>query len=69
MKRATLTERASLALDAYIVDFAWSPDSRSLAVAGGEGAVMLVDDVASAPKARAPVIFWAMTCFPWVELR
>jgi WD40 repeat protein len=53
MNLATLTERASLALDAYIVDLAWSSDSRSLAVAGGEGAVLMVDDAASAPKARA----------------
>jgi len=52
MTLATLTERASLALDAYIADLAWSPDSTSFAVAGGEGAVVLVSHAQSAPKAR-----------------
>jgi WD40 repeat protein len=49
---ATLTDRASLALDAYVADLAWSPDGASLAVAGGEGAVVLVNQVASAPRPR-----------------
>ncbi len=42
---ATLTEGASLALDTYIVDLAWSPDGSSIAIAGGEGAVVLVENV------------------------
>ena len=53
MSLAVLTERVNIALDAYIADLAWSPDSASLAVAGGEGAVVRVDQVASHPKARA----------------
>jgi len=53
MSLATLTERTHVALDAYVADLAWSPDSASLAVAGGEGAVVLVEQVASAPKVRA----------------
>lgn len=53
MSLATLTERAQVALDAYVADVAWSPDGASLAVAGGEGAVVLVEQVASAPKVRA----------------
>ena len=52
MTLATLAEGASLSLDTYVVDLAWSPDSRSIAVAGGEGAVMLVEGTDSAPKAR-----------------
>jgi WD40 repeat protein len=52
MSLATLTERAHVALDAYVADLAWSPDSASLAVAGGEGAVVLVEQVAGTPKAR-----------------
>ena len=53
MTLATLGERASLPLDTYIVDVAWSPDCRSIAVAGGEGAVLLVEGADAAPKARA----------------
>jgi len=53
MSLAVLTERAHVALDAYVADIAWSPDSASLAVAGGEGAVVLVEQVVTAPKARA----------------
>jgi YD repeat-containing protein len=49
---AALNEGAGLALDAYIVDIAWAPDNLSLAVAGGEGAVVLVDNVQAAPKSR-----------------
>jgi len=50
MSSAVLNERASVALDAYIVDFAWSPDGSSIAVAGGEGAVVLVNGVGAALK-------------------
>jgi WD40 repeat protein len=49
---ATLTRRAHIALDAYVVDCSWSSDSRSLAVAGGEGAIIVVDDATSSPKVR-----------------
>ncbi|HEU4624987.1 MAG TPA: hypothetical protein VFS52_09510 [Steroidobacteraceae bacterium] len=51
---AVLTERSSVALDTYVVDIAWSPDGRAAAVAGGEGAVLLVEDVSE--KARARVL-------------
>jgi WD40 repeat protein len=47
-----LTERASVALDTYVVDIAWAQDGRALAVAGGEGGVVLVEDVAEKPRAR-----------------
>lgn len=50
---ATLTRRAHIALDAYVVDCAWAPDSRSLAVAGGEGAIVLIDNANSNAKVRA----------------
>ena len=53
MSLATLKEGAQISLDAYVADLAWSPDGASLAVAGGEGAVVRVEQVASAPKARA----------------
>ena len=49
---ATLTEGASLALDTYIVDLAWSPDGQSIAVAGGEGAVMVVENTAQKLTSR-----------------
>ena len=52
MSLAVLTERANLALDAYVADLTWSPDGNSLAVAGGEGAVVLVEQATTAPKAR-----------------
>jgi len=52
MTPAALNERASLVLDAYIVDVSWSPDGRSLAVAGGEGAVVLIDNLAQKPGPR-----------------
>ncbi|MEJ1964449.1 MAG: WD40 repeat domain-containing protein [Gammaproteobacteria bacterium] len=52
MTLATLVERSSLSLDTYVVDLAWSPDSRTLAVAGGEGAVVLVEGADDVPKAR-----------------
>lgn len=47
-----LTERSSVALDTYVVDIAWAPDNRAFAVAGGEGAVALVENVAEKPTAR-----------------
>lgn len=40
---AMLEPRASAALDDYVLDLAWSPDSRKLAIAGGEGRIMLVE--------------------------
>jgi len=52
MSGAVLTERASVALDTYVVDIAWAPDGGALAVAGGEGGVVLVEDVADKPRAR-----------------
>src|SRR6185295_7642433 len=52
MSLAVLTERAHVALDAYVADLAWSPDSNSFAVAGGEGAVVLVEQADKSPKAR-----------------
>jgi WD40 repeat protein len=36
-----LEPRASVAFDDYVADIAWSPDGKSLAVAGGEGKVAL----------------------------
>ena len=36
-----LEPRASASFDDYVADCAWSPDSRSLAIAGGEGKVAL----------------------------
>jgi WD40 repeat protein len=45
MSSAALRERSSVALDAYIVDLAWSPEGSAIAVAGGEGAVVLVNGV------------------------
>jgi WD40 repeat protein len=52
MSLSVLTERAHVALDAYVADLTWSPDSTSLAVAGGEGAVVLVEQADKTPKAR-----------------
>ena len=52
MNGAVLNEHASVALDTYVVDIAWAHDSRSLAIAGGEGAVVLVEDAAGKPTAR-----------------
>jgi WD40 repeat protein len=49
---AVLTERSSVALDTYVVDIAWAPDNRAFAVAGGEGAVAVVENVAEKPTAR-----------------
>jgi uncharacterized protein with WD repeat len=36
-----LEPRASVAFDDYVADIAWSPDSKGLAIAGGEGKVAL----------------------------
>jgi len=52
MSLAVLNERAAIALDAYIVDFAWSHDGRSLAVIGGEGAVALLSATDDEPQPR-----------------
>jgi WD40 repeat protein len=52
MNVSGLSERTSVKLDAYIVDIAWSGDGRALAVAGGEGAVALVENVADRPQTR-----------------
>jgi WD40 repeat protein len=49
---AVLTEGASVALDTYVVDIDWSRDGRALAVAGGEGAVVLVDNLEEKPRAK-----------------
>lgn len=38
---AFLDPRASALIDDYVVDFAWSPDGRQIAIAGGEGRVFL----------------------------
>jgi len=38
-----LEARATAQLDDYVVDLAWSPDGRQLALAGGEGKVALAD--------------------------
>jgi len=38
-----LEPRASLAFDDYVADCAWSPDGQSLALAGGEGKIALVN--------------------------
>jgi WD40 repeat protein len=47
-----LCERTSVKPDAYIVDVAWARDGKTMAVAGGEGAVALVDGVADKPQVR-----------------
>lgn len=45
---ALLEPRASVTLDDYVADLAWSPDGSRLAVAGGEGKVYLVSRGAAA---------------------
>src|SRR6185503_15519748 len=52
MSLPVLSERASVKLDAYIVDIAWSRDGKTIAVAGGEGAVALVESSADKPQVR-----------------
>jgi YD repeat-containing protein len=47
-----LNERGSVSLDTYVVDLAWSPYSDAIAVAGGEGAVVLVEGVAEKLRHR-----------------
>ncbi len=53
MSTAVLTPRADVMLDTYIVDCVWSTDGRSLAVAGGEGAVVLIEGASDRPQVRA----------------
>jgi len=45
-------KRASVALDNYVVDCSWSSDSAALAIAGGEGAVLLMSDACASPVVR-----------------
>jgi WD40 repeat protein len=52
MTEAHLAKRAGVALDTYIVDCTWSSDSRAVAVAGGEGAVLLVASALTRPEVR-----------------
>jgi WD40 repeat protein len=52
MIASDLSERTSVKLDAYIVDIAWSRDSQAFAVAGGEGAVALVENATDHPQVR-----------------
>lgn len=40
---AILEPRGSIRLDDYVIDLAWSGDSRRIAVAGGEGRIFLVE--------------------------
>ena len=49
---AHLAKRATLALDTYIVDCDWSSDSAAVAIAGGEGAVLLADGASANPSVR-----------------
>jgi len=49
---ARLIERASVALDNYVVDCVWSSDSAAVAIAGGEGAVLLITGACADPKVR-----------------
>jgi WD40 repeat protein len=52
MSGGTLQPRTSVSLDTYVVDCSWSSDSRSLAVAGGEGGVFGVDNAVQSPKVQ-----------------
>jgi WD40 repeat protein len=52
MKPAFLEPRTAAALDTYVVDCVWSPDGAAVAVAGGEGAVLVVQDVRQRPLVR-----------------
>jgi WD40 repeat protein len=53
MSAARLAQRSSVALDTYIVDCAWSSDSKALAIAGGEGAVLVITDACANPAVRS----------------
>jgi WD40 repeat protein len=50
MSEPVLEPRASVSLDTYVVDCAWSADSRSLAIAGGEGAVLHIENAVQSPQ-------------------
>jgi WD40 repeat protein len=50
--QAILEPRASVQLDDYVIDFAWSGDGGRLAIAGGEGKVFLADFAADSLRAR-----------------
>ena len=52
MIQAHLEKRASVALDTYIVDCTWSADSAAVAIAGGEGAVLLIASAVTKPQVR-----------------
>ena len=49
---AILEPRGSVTLDDYVVDLAWSPDARRIAVAGGEGKVFLAAHGGGSLEAR-----------------
>lgn len=49
---AILERRESVALDDYVVDISWSPDARRVAVAGGEGKVILLSHDGSSLTAK-----------------
>jgi WD40 repeat protein len=50
MSEGILQPRASVSLDTYVVDCSWSSDSRSLAVAGGEGGVLRIENAVQSPR-------------------
>ena len=50
MSDGILQPRASVSLETYVVDCSWSSDSQSLAVAGGEGGVLCVENAAQSPR-------------------
>jgi WD40 repeat protein len=52
MREARLVERTRVALDTYVVECAWSSDSKAIAIAGGEGAVLLIADLFDKPQVR-----------------
>jgi WD40 repeat protein len=49
---AHLAKRATIALDTYVVDCVWSSDSAAVAIAGGEGAVLLITRATANPEVR-----------------
>jgi WD40 repeat protein len=49
---AFLDPGTSVALDDYVVDLAWSPNGRQIAVAGGEGRIFLVDLAAAGTEVQ-----------------